>query len=143
MMTAQRPPQHLLDAAKKAASGSYSPYSKFVVAAAIETDIGVFTGANVENASYGLAICAERAATFTAVNCGAKAISSVVVYVPKKTIIATPCGACRQVLREFPALSEQDGYLRIWCVNDSDQVVATTLRDLLPHSFGPDALDKP
>ncbi|HAP35808.1 MAG TPA: cytidine deaminase [Bacteroidetes bacterium] len=80
---------------------SYSPYSKFRVGAAVLTDDQViFSGSNVENASYGLAICAERNAIFQAAHAGKRKIVAVAVSSDEKGFI-TPCGACRQVISEF------------------------------------------
>lgn len=80
---------------------SYSPYSKFRVGASLVTSDGtIFSGCNVENASYGLAICAERNAIFQAVYAGKKKIIAVAVTSDEKAFL-TPCGACRQVISEF------------------------------------------
>jgi cytidine deaminase len=133
------PPAALAAAARAAASGSYSPYSRFVVAAAIETEAGIFTGANVENASYGLSNCAERSAIFKAVNAGARKVTACVVYTPGE-VLASPCGACRQVLREFAP--EAGAGLRVWSVNDGARWRSWTLAELLPESFGPEDLGK-
>lgn len=134
------PPADLAAAARAAARGSYSPYSRFVVAAALATDAGVFSGANVENASYGLTICAERSAAFQAVNRGARRVTACVIYTPGE-VLAAPCGACRQVLREFAGTSVAD--LRVWSVNDTAAWRGWTLAELLPDSFGPDDLAGP
>ena len=98
--------QHLLERARIAAQSAYCPYSKFHVGAAVETDAGVFVGSNVENASYGLAICAERVAIFAAVASGAKRFDRLVVCCADArpedpTGPKMPCGACRQVMAEF------------------------------------------
>jgi cytidine deaminase len=123
-------------AARRAAKASYSPYSKFRVGAAILTDRGaIFTGCNVENASYGLCNCAERTAIFTAVAAGARAISAVAIYAPTKTATA-PCGACRQVINEFGP----DALVISFC--DSKDRQETTASQLLPAAFGPSALKK-
>src|SRR5271169_5350356 len=92
----------LIAAARQAASHAYCPYSRFHVGAAILTGRGgIFAGCNVENASYGLTICAERNAIFQAVaRQGATKIRAVLVYTPTKKPTA-PCGACRQVINEF------------------------------------------
>lgn len=121
-------------AAKSASAHSYSPYSGFAVGAAVLTEDGrVYSGANVENASYGLSNCAERTAIFKAVADGARAIKLVVVYTPTSEP-ATPCGACRQVIREFGP----DAVCVSTC--DSERRFEATLRDLLPDSFGPENL---
>lgn len=96
----------LLEEARRAAQNAYCPYSHFPVGAAVETDRGVFAGCNVENASYGLAICAERVALFSAVAAGAKefrrlAVACLHVAPGASVSERMPCGACRQVMNEF------------------------------------------
>ncbi|MCS6775264.1 MAG: cytidine deaminase [Chloroherpetonaceae bacterium] len=96
----------LLEEARRAARNAYCPYSRFPVGAAVETERGVFTGCNVENASYGLAICAERVALFSAVAAGARAFRRLAVtclrVAPDASVSERmPCGACRQVMAEF------------------------------------------
>ena len=126
--------QELEAAAKSAASRSYSPYSHFAVGAAVRTADGrIFSGANIENASLGLTNCAERTAIFTAIFDGASEITDVVIYTPTAQP-ASPCGACRQVIREFGPKA------RCVSVCDSDQRLDTSLEALLPHSFGPEHL---
>lgn len=118
--------------ARAASLHAYAPYSNFPVGAAVLTAEGqIYAGANVENASFGLSICAERSAIFQAVAHGAKAIRAIAVYTP--TASATmPCGACRQVLREFG----QD-VLVICCCDDAQALRRVALADLLPQAFGP------
>ena len=120
--------EELLAKAKEAVSSCYCPYSGFHVTAVIE-DIegGLHSGVNVENSSYGLTICAERAAVFSAVSCGKKKFRRILVYSPDGDPL--PCGACRQVLAEF-------------CDDDFPVILATkhsiryfTLAELLPHRF--------
>ena len=100
------PLDELLEAARVASRSSYSPYSRFRVGAAVFADGRIFAGANVENASYGLTICAERTAAFAAVLAGATRIEAVAVAcvdAPEGSAptVLMPCGACRQVLAEF------------------------------------------
>lgn len=91
----------LLEAAKRVRDNAYAPYSGFRVGAAIESDSGrVYVGANVENASYGATICAERSAVVAMIAAGEKRIARVAVYTEGPEL-AMPCGMCRQVLVEF------------------------------------------
>ncbi|MFZ4619074.1 MAG: cytidine deaminase [Bacteroidota bacterium] len=95
--------KELIQRAVEAKKTSYSPYSKFRVGAALLTSDGeIFSGCNVENASYGLAICAERNAVFQAAFAGKRKIVAVAVTSDEKSFL-TPCGACRQVISEFAA----------------------------------------
>jgi len=120
--------------ALEARTHAYCRYSKFTVGAAIETTDGrIFTGSNVENSSYGLTVCAERVAIFTAVHAGATGIAAIAVTGPDG-VFCTPCGACRQVIREF---STADVPLRYALV---DGTADTTVGELLPLSFDADAL---
>jgi len=123
-------------AAKAAREHAYAPYSAFSVGAAVETTDGRrFSGANVENVSYGLTICAERTAVFAAVLAGARHLAAVAVSGPDGTT-TTPCGACRQVLAEFGAPDVPLSYARAdggW--------TDTTLGDLLPEAFDSAALE--
>ena len=114
---------------------AYAPYSNFPVGAAVLTADGtVHTGANVENAAYGLAICAERSAIFQAIAQGATRISAVAIYTP--TAAATPpCGACRQVMAEFGT-----DVLVICCCDDASAERRYRLTELLPVPFGPGQL---
>jgi cytidine deaminase len=123
----------LTAAAKVAAGRAYAPYSKFTVGAAILTTSGkIYSGCNVENASYGLTNCAERTAIFNAVAAGEKKLklSCVVVYTPTKTATA-PCGACRQVIYEFGPGS------RVVSTCDGREMIDVTIEALLPGAFGP------
>ena len=122
-------PVHI--AARSAAARAYAPYSQFRVGAALLCRSGkVVAGCNVENASYGLTICAERNAVFQMVAAGETAFDRVVVYTPTATPTA-PCGACRQVLNEFNPDAE------VLCVCDGPDVIRSTVRELLPGAFGP------
>lgn len=123
--------RRLEKAARAAAKKSYSPYSEFPVGAAIVCSSGrVFTGCNVENASYGLCNCAERTAIFSAAATGERIVTAVVVYTPTPTP-SSPCGACRQVINEFGP----DALVISIC--DGPDRIATTLSALLPAAFGP------
>ncbi len=117
----------LVAAALEAQERAYAPYSRFAVGAAVRTASGrVFTGCNVENAAFGLTVCAERVAIWKAVSAGERVLSALAVVSEGG---ATPCGACRQVMSEFV----ED---MIVLVGDTDDHVwATSLQALLPHAF--------
>lgn len=125
----QQEKETLIQAAIDARENAYAPYSKFLVGAAVLTADGqVFGGCNVENASYGLTICAERIAAGTAVAAGSREITAVAIATPGGH---SPCGACRQVLAEF-------GGEMVVLLADSDareNVRETTLDRLLPEQF--------
>ncbi len=118
----------LTDAARAARERAYAPYSRYCVGCAIETEDGrVFTGCNVENASYGLTMCAERVALGAAVAAGARTVRRGVL-VTAGPVPGTPCGACRQVLAEFAP--DMD----VVCVA-ADKSVSWRVSDLLPARF--------
>ncbi|MGB3330751.1 MAG: cytidine deaminase [Thermomicrobiales bacterium] len=131
------PMDALLHAARSIVARAYAPYSGFPVGAAVLTSDGtIVTGVNVENASYGLTVCGERNAVFTAVGQGHGTIRAVAICTPQSPG-ATPCGACRQVLNEFkPA----DGVLTV-ILDGPDGPIVTDLARLLPDAFGPRDLD--
>jgi cytidine deaminase len=123
-----------MEAARKAASRAYAPYSHFHVGAAILTGGGaIHSGANVENASYGLSICAERnaATTMAAADTEDREIELVAVFSPN-TSPCFPCGACRQVLKEF-------GCKEV-VVSTNQGLQRYPFGQILPHSFGPEDL---
>ena len=122
----------LLAAAREARSRAYAPYSNFCVGSALLCEDGeIFTGANVENASYGLSMCAERAALFAAVAKGHRSFIAMAIVGPDRVHIS-PCGACRQAIAEF---GEGIAIVR----EESDDVF---LRDLLPDAFGAQTLER-
>ena len=122
-----------MTAARAVRERAYAPYSGFAVGAAIEAEDGqVFVGTNVENASFGLTNCAERAAVAAAVAGGARRFRRIVIATSASPP-AAPCGACRQVLAEFG-----DGLL-VESVGPSDRRT-WRLSELLPDRFGPEAL---
>lgn len=130
-MSAESTRDLLAGAARAVAERAYAPYSRFRVGAAIRTRTGtVFAGCNVENASYGLTICAERNAVFQMAAAGERELAAIVVYTPTPTPTA-PCGACRQVLNEFNPDAE------VMCLCDGPDVFRATVRELLPAAFGP------
>jgi len=121
----------LLQSARDILRRAYAPYSGFKVGAAILTHEGkIFTGCNVENASYGLTICAERSAIFTAVanSEGGKLALRAVAVVNEKEVPCPPCGACRQVISEF-------GMDTIVLFKSEAGYQELTISDLLPSSF--------
>lgn len=130
-MIAEEVLKRLISAAKTSAANAYCPYSKFRVGAAVLGDSGmVYPGCNIENASFGLTICAERAALCRAVTDGETRITAVVVYTPTESPTA-PCGACRQALNEFGP--DMDCI----CVSDGTEIIRMKLSGLLPAAFGP------
>lgn len=132
---ARAPDGDLIDAAHAARKHAFAPYSHYAVGAALRTADGrIFAGANVENASYGLSVCAERSAVVAAVSAGVRHIVAVAV-VTASSPPAAPCGVCRQTLAEFGADD-----LEITLANDRGEVFRTTLGELLPRAFRGDAL---
>jgi cytidine deaminase len=128
--------ERLTEIAREASEHAYCPYSNFRVGAAIQAKDGsIFSGCNVENASYGLAICAERNAIFQAVAKSKEKVivEMVVIYTPTDRP-TTPCGACRQVINEFNPEAE------ILCICDGEETLRVKLNDLLPYAFGPENL---
>ncbi|MBW8783605.1 MAG: cytidine deaminase [Novosphingobium sp.] len=134
----------LIAAARTASAAAYAPYSRFHVGAALGfADGTIVSGANVENASYGLSLCAEAVAAAKAMSSGIRGgLEAVAVIVGSHvegggitaTAPVTPCGRCRQVLNELAQLGGTDPL--IWCVGQSE-VVELRLSELLPHAFGP------
>lgn len=128
------PWNRLQRAATSVSARAYSPYSRFTVGAALLTESGrIFAGCNVENASYGLTICAERNAIFQMAAAGERRIVAIAIYTPTAAP-AAPCGACRQVIREFGSAAQ----IRSFC--DGEMVAVWTLPQLLVDSFGPEDL---
>lgn len=118
----------MLEKALAVREEAYAPYSKFKVGAVVKTmNNKFFTGCNVENNSYGLSICAERAAIFTAISQGEKELSELLVVADDKEPVA-PCGACRQVMIEFSIKT-------VHMANVQGQVETYLLEDLLPVAF--------
>jgi len=119
----------LIALAKAAQKNAHAPYSKFRVGAALLTKSGkVYTGVNVENASYGLTNCAERVAIGKAVSEGHRKFQAIVCVAPSASL--SPCGACRQVLAEF-------GEMVVICADsrNTKRVRINLLSELLPHTF--------
>ena len=126
--------EELVRVASLARQRAHAPYSKYKVGAAIRTKRNkVHSGANVENASYGLTVCAERTATFAAVNAGDTAFDAIAIVIDDERL-PTPCGACRQVLAEFSP------NMRVILATAGGKRKVTTLGDLLPDPFLPENL---
>ena len=126
--------EELIRVASLARHRAYVPYSKYKVGAAIRTKRNkVHSGANVENASYGLTVCAERTAAFAAVNAGDTAFDAIAIVIDDERL-PTPCGACRQVLAEFSP------DMRVILATTGGKRKVTTLTELLPDPFLPERL---
>ena len=125
----------LIDMAAEAMSHSYSPYSGFSVGAAIEcTDGTVYTGCNIENASYGATICAEAAAASSAVSAGKRKFKRIAIA-SGGGAYCFPCGSCRQILSEF----SQD--MEVLCARSDGRYVSYPLAALLPMAFSKEQMD--
>lgn len=126
----------LLRRATEVRERAYAPYSEFRVGAALLTATGrVFAGANVENASYGLSLCAERSAVAAAIAAGERDFVAMSIVAPGSRAIS-PCGMCRQVLHELaPSLP-----IRVHGADGG--TLETTAEELLPHAFVPDDLEE-
>ncbi len=121
----------LPDRARAAQQKAYAPYSKFRVGAAIRANGQVFEGANVENASYSLCICAERTAMSAAVVAGARDLEEVAVCTDASPP-SSPCGACRQFLYEF---ARDPKTVKVTAINPKGEQRTWTLAELLPDGF--------
>jgi cytidine deaminase len=130
--------EELVYRAGGARNRAYAPYSKFAVGAALIADGDVFDGANVENASYGLSLCAERNAIVRAVLEGAQQIAVIAIFTDVSPP-TPPCGMCLQTLREF---ARDPAALRVLLANAQGEVRRHTLAELLPHGFRPEDLPR-
>lgn len=135
--------ERLIRAAMSARKRSYAPYSKYAVGAALLCcDGSIVCGSNIENASYGATVCAERVAAFTAVGEGKTDFEAIAIAggpddeTDKLGSFAYPCGMCRQVLREFTDPKE----FKVIVARSETDYEEYTLEELFPHSFGPDNL---
>lgn len=133
--------EDLIAAAREAAREAYAPYSGFAVGAALYFEDGaVVVGSNVENASYGLSLCAETVAVAKALNAGRRGgLLAVAVAGPGDGITA-PCGRCRQVLHELAALGPSDPM--VFCSDGAKGYAQWPLSKLLPEAFGPKSLGR-
>ena len=121
--------RELINIAVEASGKAYAPYSNFTVGAALECEDGsVYTGCNIENASYGCTNCAERTAVFKAVSEGNRRFRRIAVYADSDNY-CMPCGVCRQVLNEFSP------ELEVLSVRGDGRYVSYSLKELLPRSF--------
>ncbi|XP_078614954.1 cytidine deaminase-like isoform X2 [Branchiostoma floridae x Branchiostoma japonicum] len=128
----------LVQKSHQAKQKAYAPYSNFHVGAALHTEDGtIFTGCNVENASYPLCCCAERTAIFKAVTEGCRTFRAMAVATDVESEFLAPCGSCRQVMREFGT------NWTVYLTKPDLSYRAMTVGELLPCSFGPEDLDKP
>ena len=128
----------MLDLARRALTNAHAPYSHFRVGACVRTSGGrLHAGANVENVSYGLTLCAESAAIAAMVTAGEREIVEVVI-VTEGTELCPPCGRCRQQLAEFAGATA-----RVHLCGPEGVRLSTTLGELLPLAFGPDAFGTP
>lgn len=128
--------QKLIEAAKNARLKAFAPFSDFQVGAAIETVDGeIISGCNIESASYGLTVCAERVAVWKAVSMGKTELKSIAVVVDTEDL-TPPCGACRQIIWEF------GGDIPVVLANLNGRTEILTVKELLPRAFGRDFLEK-
>jgi cytidine deaminase len=131
--------RELLETAREAVDDSYAPYSEYYVGAALETDDrAVYTGCNIENANYSNSIHAEELALSKAIEAGHRSFERIAVSSSKRDGI-TPCGMCRQSLREFC-----DDDLRVICENEENpegELVVYTLGELIPNTISPETLE--
>ena len=120
----------LVEAAKEARKYAYAPYSRFKVGAALfGTNDEIYVGCNVENGSFGLTLCAERAAVAHAITHGCRDFRALAIVGETKDGPVTPCGACRQVLAEF------NPFLTVICASEAGLTRTWPLNELLPHHF--------
>ena len=126
--------KELMKIARKARQNAYAPYSHFAVGAALLAESGrVYTGCNIENASYGLTCCAERNAIFAAVGAGERRFKMLAVAADRPEPVA-PCGACRQVIAEF-------GIPLVVMGNLKEATKTMTAEELLPYGFGQESMN--
>lgn len=125
----------LVEAAKNARQKAFAPYSKFLVGAAVETKSGkIYAGCNVESASYGLTVCAERIAIWKAVSEGEREFVSIAVVADTEEL-TSPCGACRQIIWEFC------GDVPVILTNLTGKTETVRMSELLPKAFGREFLE--
>jgi len=129
--------EKMFNKALEAKKNAYVPYSEFPLGAAVLTEDGsIYTGVNIENASFSLTNCAERSAIFTAVSEGRKKIEALLIVSSTENPV-TPCGACRQVINEFA-----DGEIEVVMMTEAGKKLTMTSTDLLPGAFSDSAMEK-
>ena len=129
--------EQLINLAIESREKAYSPYSNFKVGAAVLFENGkIYTGCNIENASYGATNCAERTAIFNAVSDGGRVLKAIAL-IGDPSNYTYPCGICRQVMSEFA----ESGDVKIYIVKNSTDYIETTLEEILPGSFTKKDLD--
>ena len=132
--------RELIERAMEMVKAAYAPYSRFQVGAAVLAASGkAYGGANVENASYGAAVCAERNAIAAAVNAGERELTAIAICGGRDGVVTDwcpPCGMCRQVMREF---CDPQAF-KVIVAKSPDEFRTFALAELLPESFGPDHL---
>lgn len=122
--------QQLIRVAQEARTHAVAPYSHFQVGAALETTGNqIYSGCNIENASYGLTMCAERVAVFKAVSEGERKFKRLVIVTDAQKSVTPPCGACRQIIWEFC------GDIRIVLANKTGETIVLQMRELYPRAF--------
>ncbi|MBC7797001.1 MAG: cytidine deaminase [Pyrinomonadaceae bacterium] len=128
--------EKLIESARKTRENAFAPFSNFKVGASIETADGeIFTGCNVENASYGLTVCAERVAIWKAVSEGKRDFKRICIVADTEKL-TPPCGACRQIIWEFC------GDVPVILANLRGDTETFTMRELLPNAFGREFLNE-
>jgi cytidine deaminase len=121
--------KELVEAATAVRENAYAPFSEFKVGSALETDDGqIIVGSNVESASYGLTVCAERVAVWNAISQGKRKITKIAVFADTEAL-TPPCGVCRQIIWEF------GGDIPVILANLKGDVETVQMRDLLPRAF--------
>ncbi|MBK8466021.1 MAG: cytidine deaminase [Chloracidobacterium sp.] len=121
--------KELVEAASRVRENAYAPFSEFKVGAALETDDGeIIVGSNVESASYGLTVCAERVAVWNAISQGKRKIKRIAVVADTEDL-TPPCGVCRQIIWEF------GGNIPVIFANLNGKVETVEMKDLLPRAF--------
>ena len=129
--------EKMFKAAAEAKKNAYVPYSKFPLGAAVLTEDGsIYSGANIENASYSLTNCAERSAIFNAVSQGERKIEALLIVSSTEDPV-TPCGACRQVIEEFA-----DGEIDVIMMTEDGKELSMTSTELLPGAFSESSMEK-